>query len=324
MVRSMKYSAVIRTLGTAGEKYQRELDSLLAQTTPPEEILVYIAEGYPLPKETCGKERYVCVKKGMVAQRALPYDEVKTEWILFLDDDVYLPPTAVETLFEAVEEYGADVVSLDVFPNSERPLKNELLMTVSGRMRARRCDRKWGYKVMPTGGYSYNKMPGRGALLSQTNAGACFLCRKQDFLTIRFEDELWLDKNNYAIGDDQVMFYKMYLAGLKVMTHYGSGIVHLDSGNNLGNKDKEKRLVAADYYYRRVFFDRFILRPETNLLKRTWSRLCIGYFYGFGFLMSLVKGDFDMFRLKINVLSNANSFLRSRAYLSLPKVEKNI
>lgn len=85
----MKYTAVIRTLGIAGEKYQRELDSLLNQTMPPEDIIVYIAEGYSIPKETCGKERYIYVKKGMVAQRAIRYEEVNTEWILFLDDDVF-------------------------------------------------------------------------------------------------------------------------------------------------------------------------------------------------------------------------------------------
>ena len=59
-----EYTAVIRILGTAGEKYQQLLDSLLAQTISPQAILVYIAEGYPLPKETIGKERYIYVKKG--------------------------------------------------------------------------------------------------------------------------------------------------------------------------------------------------------------------------------------------------------------------
>ena len=98
----MDYTVVIRTLGTAGEKYRIELDSLMSQTFPPEEIIVYIAEGYTIPDETCSKVQYVYVKKGMIAQRALPFDEVKTEWILFLDDDVYLPPTGVELLFKAV------------------------------------------------------------------------------------------------------------------------------------------------------------------------------------------------------------------------------
>ena len=51
-----EYTAVIRTLGTAGEKYQQLLDSLQAQTIAPEARMVYIAEGYPLPKETIGTE----------------------------------------------------------------------------------------------------------------------------------------------------------------------------------------------------------------------------------------------------------------------------
>ena len=67
----MQYTAIIRTLGTAGEKYQKLLNSLMAQTVRPKDIIVYIAEGYPIPKETVGIERYVFVKKGMVAQRAL-------------------------------------------------------------------------------------------------------------------------------------------------------------------------------------------------------------------------------------------------------------
>ena len=52
-----EYTAVIRTLGTAGEKYQQLLNSLQAQTIAPRAIIVYIAEGYPLPKETIGIER---------------------------------------------------------------------------------------------------------------------------------------------------------------------------------------------------------------------------------------------------------------------------
>ena len=59
----MTYTAVIRTFGKAGVKYQQLLDSLCAQTVIPDRILVYIADGYPLPQETCGKEEYFYVKK---------------------------------------------------------------------------------------------------------------------------------------------------------------------------------------------------------------------------------------------------------------------
>ena len=140
---TMEYTVVIRTLGKAGEKYQQMLDSLKVQTMPPKEIIVYIAEGYDIPKETIGTERYVYVKKGMVAQRALQYDEVKTEYMLFLDDDLYLPADTVEKMFSLLKENDGDVISPDIFPNAERPFKNELMMTLSGRMRARRGDDVW-------------------------------------------------------------------------------------------------------------------------------------------------------------------------------------
>ena len=148
----LKYTAVIRTLGTAGAKYQTLLDSLAAQTIKPEAILVYIAEGYPLPKETIGIEQYIYVKKGMVAQRALQYKEVQTDWMLFLDDDVYLAPTSVETLFGQLMERNADVISPDVFPNAKRSFVGLLMMAVPGRMLWRKDDGKRGYNVMRTAG----------------------------------------------------------------------------------------------------------------------------------------------------------------------------
>ena len=46
-----------------------------------------------------------------------------------------------------------------------------------------------------------------------------FLYSKENFLKIYFEDERWMDGQEYPIGEDQVMFYKMYLSGLKVLTH---------------------------------------------------------------------------------------------------------
>ena len=186
----MQYTAVIRTLGMAGEKYQKLLNSLIAQTIKPKDIIVYIADGYPIPKETVGVERYVYVKKGMVAQRALPYKEVETEYMLCLDDDLEFPSNTVECMFQLLSKYNADVVSPDIFPNAQRAWTSEIMMTISGRMRARRCDNVWGYKVMRNGGYSYNKKPLKEVYFSQTNAGACFLCKKDDYLKIRFEEKL--------------------------------------------------------------------------------------------------------------------------------------
>lgn len=320
----MIYTAVVRTLGQAGEKYKRLLNSLCSQTIRPKKIIVYIAEGYPLPKETRGKEEYIYVKKGMIAQRALPYNEVETEYILFLDDDLFLPDHFVETLFEELKTNQADVVAPDVFPNASRTLKSEIMMTISGRMRARRGDKKEGYKVMATAGFSYNKSPEKRSYISQTNAGACFLCRKTDFLKINFDEETWLDQIGYAIGDDQIMFYKMYLMGLKQLTAFGTGIEHLDAGGNLGNKDKELRLIEGDYFFRKVFWHRFLQTPEKGAMKRIWNRICINYFYGFGFFISALKRNKATLTAKRRGLAAANAFLHSEQYKSLPKVKKLI
>ena len=314
----MEYTAVIRTLGKAGEKYQTLLDSLVSQTIPPKEIIVYIAEGYPFPKETCGKEKYVYVPKGMAAQRALRYEEVQTEYILFLDDDMYLPPSLVEDLFQAMAETDADVMSPDIYPNHSRPLGQELLMFVSGRMRARRFCDSWGYKVMRTGGYSYRKHLQKNIYRSQPNAGACFLCRKESFLSIRFENELWLDKVPYPIGEDQVMFYKMHLYGLRVYTMYGSGIIHLDAGGNL-SASKEMGLLYSDLRFRMVFWHRFLWSAD-NPWGKFLDVLAFGYYVAFTICVSLLKLQKKALLTKCKALRETYIFLKSEDYRKLPKV----
>jgi GT2 family glycosyltransferase len=154
------------------------------QSIQPEAIVVYIAEGYSLPDETIGREQYVYVKKGMVAQRALRYDEVASEYILFLDDDVYLPPTAVETLYNELKEYSGDVISPCVFYNHKASLKSKIIRTITGKEVCRLRDDNWAYKVLKNGGFSYNGNHRKSVYQSQTNAGPCFFCRKEDFLGV--------------------------------------------------------------------------------------------------------------------------------------------
>lgn len=320
----MDYTAVIRTLGTAGKKYQILLNSLNRQTIQPSKILVYIAEGYALPKETIGREQYIYVKKGMVAQRALPYDEVNTEFILFLDDDVFLPETAVEQLYQYLTDYHADVISPDVFPNAERSFLGKCQFMLTGRIMPRKDDGKWGYKVMRNSGYSYNNYPKLGVYWSQTNAGPCFFCRKTDFLKIHFEDERWLDRMKYPMGEDQVMYYKMHLSGLKQLTWFGSGIKHLDAGSTMINEDKKKMLIYSDLRFRILFWHRFIYLPDNNILIRLWSIVCIGYVLTFTLFISLLKLNRTIFFLKYEAIKETIEFIRSKEYKNIPLIKKKV
>lgn len=315
----ISYSVAIRTLGQAKEKYQTLLNSLREQTWPPARIVVYIAEGYALPKETILQEQYVYVKKGMVAQRALRYDEIDTEYILFLDDDVYLPPNSVELLFMQMIENHADVISPDVFANSDRSMFSSILMSVSGRMWPRHKDELYGYQVMRTAGYSYNVNPIKPVYWSQTNAGPCFLCKKSTMLDIHFEEELWLDRLKYAQGDDQAMFYKMYKKGYKQLTSYNSGIVHLDAGGNR-NPEKEKMLIYSDFRFKTIFWHRFIFMPETSLIPKIIDSLAIGYAFGFALLISALRLRFDIFNIKFSAMKDGVRFLQSDEYKNLPKI----
>ena len=319
----MNYSVVIRTLGKAGQKYQTLLNSLKTQTIKPEAIYVYIAEGYIIPKETIGEEIYVYVNKGMVAQRALKYEEVTSEYILFLDDDVYLPPDGVEKLFGAMFMMDANVVSPDVFHNANRSMTGKIMMAISGRMRPRKDDKKWAYKVMRNSGYSYNSSPSEDVYMSETNAGPCFLCSKSDFLNIHFEDEMWLDSCTYALGDDQVMFYKMTCLGYKQLTVFNTGIVHLDAGTTLLSEDKEKKLMFSDLRFKIISWHRFIFLPERNKCLKLLNYLCIIYTLVFTLMISLLKGRMDILKVKCSSIRESLKFLRSDDYRMLPKIYKS-
>lgn len=286
----MQYTAVIRTLGKAGEKYQQLLDSLANQTIKPTAIIVYIAEGYPIPKETIGIEQYVYVKKGMVAQRALPYDEVMTEYMLFLDDDVYLPPNGVEALYKELVEHEAQVISPCTFSNHKVLWKSKLVQSLMGKEVARIFGSRWAYKVLRTGGFSYNNNPVKPVYESTTNAGPCFFCKKSDFLKIHYKEELWLDETPYALPDDQVMFYKMHLCGLKILTSFDSGIVHLDAGSTMqASNEKELKVIYSEYRNKTIFWYKYLYRYEKNLLMKGWCQLCFGYMLAVQHVRSLVK-----------------------------------
>lgn len=320
----MQYSAVIRTLGKAGKAYQTTLDSLMQQTIKPSSVVVYIAEGYSIPNETIGIEKYVYVSKGMVAQRALQYDEVSTEYCLFLDDDVYLPADAVEKMYNEMVQHNAQVISPCTFENHKASFKSKLIRTLTGKEVCRFGDSKWGYKVLRTAGFSYNNNPTLPVYESQSNAGPCFFCRKEDFLKISFQDELWLDAAPYALPEDQVMYYKMYKKGLKVLTSFDTGIVHLDAGSTMGqNKERTLKLVYSEYRNKLIFWHRFIYLPDKSLLLRLWDVISIGYAYVIQTLKYLLKtmlSKKDEANAFFDGIKDALKFLKSQEYRQLPRI----
>lgn len=245
---NFEYSAVIRTLGTAGDKYYQTLLSLKNQTIPPKKILVYIAEGYSLPKETIGIERYIYVKKGMIAQRALPYEEVDTDYILFLDDDVSFSTTTIENLAKELVNRKGDAISVNLFPNHEMPFLKKVFNIFSCGTFPMKSD-KFAYKIRKNGCYSYNNNPKNGVYLTQSGAGPFSLWKMGSYKSIHFEDEIYFDKFRYPLGEDQLMFNKAYLNGQKLLIDYSVEVNHLDSRSGRVKQTKEKVIdcIAISY-----------------------------------------------------------------------------
>lgn len=251
------YSVAIRTLGTSGDKFVRELTSILNQTLPPEKVLVYIAEGYERPAFQVGKEEYVWVKKGMVSQRALPYTEIESEYILLLDDDVELQSDSVEKMLKVAEKEHADVVGADTFNNQDMSVKSKVFAVFSNWV-CPHFGNKWAFKIHSHSGFSYLNNPTEDYYLSQSCAGPASLWRKDTLLKLHLEDETFLDRMGFPFGEDLLTFYKVYVNGYKMLIHYNSGIEHLDGKS------------SSSAYHSNV--NKFYVRAKGSFI--LWWRVC--------------------------------------------------
>ena len=252
-----KYSIAIRTLGTSGEKFVRELESIKRQTVQPEKVVIYIAEGYKRPDYTIGKEEYVWVKKGMMNQRVLPYKEIDTPLIMLLDDDVELADDSAQKLIEAMESQNLDCISAVTFRNYQIPISKKIYIAVTNLVFPH-WSNTWSVKIHSNGSFSYNNHVTRDVYLSQSASGPASLWKKQVFHDLHLEDELWLEQFGFPFGEDVVMFNKLYKNGYRLGMHYNCGINHLDGKSSSGAFQRDPK--------------KFYTRSMASLM--IWHRIC--------------------------------------------------
>lgn len=243
----MRYSIAIRTLATNVEVLKLELESIAMQTQQPDKVVIYIAEGYERPCFRVGKEEYVWVKKGMVAQRALEYNEIDSEVVLMLDDDVELAPNSAERMLKSMEEHDADCVAADTFKNQEMTFRQKLMAFISNGVYARGDD-GWAFKQNRDGGFSFNGYPRTSFCLTETFAGPCWMVKKKVLKAVHLEDELWLDRMGFSYGEDAVESYKLFMNGFKCGVLYDSGVKNWDAKTSSGAYHKtEKKFYTRSY-----------------------------------------------------------------------------
>ena len=329
MTGKLEYSAVIRTLGLAGDKYMRLLKSLDSQTIKPKEVLVVLAEGYELPPERLGYERYVYSKKGIVSQRSLGAIEATSEYCLFLDDDLEFENTMVERLFKPIIDGKADI-TFPIIPEMvpRTTVSSFLLYALAGAAVPMLCNKVGHYtRITCSGGWSYNEnidFNQEKLYEAQTAPGACYLVKTEFARKIRFEEECWLELASFSLPDDQINFYKYYKLGYKIMGISKIHILHLDGGGtNYVRKQKAAYALAKHHL---IFWHRFVYKPCSSVFYRLLSVLGLLYWmFSFSVLyliVNLLLCRFKIIAKHFSGLWDGINYLFNEDYRLLPIVRK--
>lgn len=316
----LTYSIAIRTLGTAGDKFRQELESITRQTIQPEKVMVYIAEGYPRPDFQVGKEEYIPVKKGMVAQRVLPYTEIASDVIFFLDDDVWLAPDAAERMLSAMVCHHADAVGLDVFRNHELPFSSKLRAAVSNLVFPHFSD-KWAFQIHKDGSFSYISNPGKEFYRSQSCAGPAFMIKKEVFDNLHLEEEVWLDDLGCAYNEDTLETYKIYKNGFQLGVLFNTGCFHLDAKSGAYNRKEKNQKIMLRARANFLIWHRSIYSTLGKSGKVTASlSFCIKALWQSAghFIYSLIKFNPTIIGNYLKGLNDGMQIVKSPRYKKLP------
>lgn len=316
----MRYSVAIRTLGKSPETLRRELLSISRQTIKPDRVVVYIAKGYPKPDFDIMGEIYVEVKKGMVSQRAHEYKEIDSDLILMLDDDVELAENSVEIMTKQLIMHDADCVAADTFQNHQMSGESKVwaLMTnfVSQKDRS-----DWAFKLHRNGSFSYISNPTEDCYPSQSAAGPASLWRKDVFLNLDYKSELWMDQFDFSYGDDELIFYKLFINGGRLFVSFSSGVKNLDakSASSVFKADSKKFYIRAKSNYMRWY--RMLYETRQNSKDRSVTALLFGIKATWGALLhvplSIVKLSISPITMYLKGMRDGIAFVKSGDYKTL-------
>ncbi len=326
MMEIIDYSVVIRTTGNAHEKYQNLLNSVSNLIPPPKEIIVVLPEGYDLPEEKLGWETYYFSPKGMIIQRTTGINKCLTKYALVCDDDVEFDVDFVQKLYNPIKK---GICKLSIGPlYSFLPKRgiNSFLSLIMANASPTLFHKDRYISVLRSSGYSYNRnLKMKYAKYYETQSGpwTCFFGEVEALKRINIDEEIWLDKHGYSAMDDQTMFYKGCLRGIKTMTVPNAEYIHLDAGTS--KKNNRLPVMFSTGFNRVVFWHRFIYCKQRNVFQKGWARLCVHYYLMWLFIFDIYdllrKGiTWNEFLVKRNGYKSGWKYTKSDEYKKLPPV----
>ena len=281
----LNYSVVIRTLGKTGEKYQTLLNSVAKQNVKPVEVLVVIPDGYELPPEQLGYERFVRGEKGMLRQRIIGAKEAQGEYILFLDDDLEFEEDFVERLYEPIRNGIADASFPPLFSFLPPKKGFRKIIPQLSRSAVPLRDKTYYTKILKSGGWAYYHFEGEKNvptyLFAQTAPGTCGFWKREDFLNIHLEEDLWVEDVPYPLGEDQISYYKLYLSGKRLVCVSDLRYVHLDGGGT--SPDRKVKAAYANLRNKYIFWYKYIYCQQKN----GWGKFCAKAACDYGMFIAL-------------------------------------
>ena len=290
----------------------------------PKEIIVVLPIGYNLPSERIGSEIFYFCEKGMVTQRLYGINKCNTKYALICDDDVTFSSDFVQKLYKPVLD---GVSELSAAPLSsflpKKGIESFFYTITSAAIPIRKTNSHY-IKILSSTGYSYNRNFNKNNseyLIAESLPWTCFFGDVESIKKIKLEDEHWLQHNGfYASLDDQTMFYKAHLLGIRSVVVTDAVYEHLDG--------KTSRRVLSDISYamefnRYVFWHRFIYSKDHGL-KKYFDKIAIEYYFFTKFFYNIFRLfiktlDTKAFKSKMQALKDAKKYVKSMEYINLPK-----
>ena len=323
----MEYSICIRTLGTAGEKYIRLLDSIKNLNIQPKEVIVVIPKQYDLPVHRIGTEKFIRSEKGMLVQRIIGYEEATSKYVLLLDDDVEFESDLIEKLSKPILENKCKIT----FPIYKELLPVEGIRSLIGAATLsavpRINDNNEFIKILPSGGYSYNKnIIDKEYMYSQSAPGMCVFAETDILKRINLRDEVWVEKPGYALRDDAILIYKAFLNKYKSIGITGININHLDAGSSENNRNI--KAAYANVFNHILFWKRFIYSNSKNRLNKFISILAIIWWavstIGYLVVKLIVSRDIELFKVSTKGIREGFKYIRSKDAFKESKMKGEI
>ena len=323
-MQEIDYSVIIRTLGKANEKYLLLLQSISRLIPQPKEVIVVLPEGYDLPEQRLGCEKFYFSPKGMVAQRTYGLKMCKTEYALFCDDDVNFPEDFVSKLFIPVQKGLGKVSIAPLYSFLPYGKKGKIIDALTSAAVPTVFNKKNYCTVLKGTGYSYNNhlKKEKAYYYTQSAAGTCFFSEIGSLKKCQFDKEKWIDLNGYAAMEDQTLFYKLYLMGIKTIVVTDAFYVHADAKTSTKNNNLTPKYCLG--FNRRLFWQRFIYERQKNPFMKLWARICFSYHKSGKLLFEWLsykvkKGDINCYLYMKKGYSDAKKYIVSDDYRLLPE-----